>query len=53
MIIDKEISYCKHTIFMLKDWSAFQIAMRTCLIKGRMYNAHTTGNAKNILNDGR
>jgi hypothetical protein len=27
----KEQSFCKITLFLIKDWDSFQIAMRGCL----------------------
>ncbi len=30
-----ETSFCKHTLFLIRDWDCFQLAMRGCLLRRR------------------
>ncbi|MBU4261374.1 MAG: hypothetical protein KKC76_05775 [Proteobacteria bacterium] len=38
----REQSFCKITLFLIKDWDAFQIAMRGCLHTGNQHVTHNT-----------
>ncbi|MCB2180400.1 MAG: hypothetical protein KQH63_00055 [Desulfobulbaceae bacterium] len=33
----REQSFCKITLFLIKDWDSFQMAMRGCLYSPRSY----------------
>jgi len=46
-----EQAYCKITLFQLKDWDSFQIAMRGCLrrMEGKEAAAQGEGNQSERL----
>jgi len=38
----REQSFCKITLFLIKDWDSFQLAMRGCLHGGSKSATHNT-----------
>ena len=38
----REQSFCKITLFLIKDWDSFQLAMRGCLHSGNERLTHNT-----------